>query len=87
MPKAINTKAASADTPLKIETPLADSNGDTTPVSSSLGFVATVLRNVDPSEGLTLSYNDCCGLSYLLDTCAAALDAMNCPDLLKGGAQ
>ena len=84
--KSAKKSVAASDTPINVINPLVDENGDTTAVSSSLGFIATALRAADPNEGLTLSYNDCCGLSHLLDTCAAALDAMNSPDWLKGGA-
>lgn len=87
MAKATNTKPAEAAISLAIETPLVCSSGDTTPVSCALGFLTTALRAVEPEEGLNLSYDDCCGLAYLLDTCAAALDAMNRPDFAKGGAQ
>ena len=86
MPKATNTKAAEAAISLKIQTPLVCASGDTTPVSSALGFLTTALRAIEPEEGLTISYDDCCGLAYLLDTCAAALDAMNRPNFAKGGA-
>ena len=74
-----------ADAKILIETPLACASGNTTPVSAALGFLATMLRAVDPAESLTLDYDDCCGFAHLLDTCASALDEMPCPDWSKGG--
>ncbi len=68
-----------------IETPLVCASGDNTPVSAALGFLATMLRAADPVEPLCLSYDDCCGFAHLLDTCASALDEMNCPRRLEGG--
>lgn len=84
--KVANVRAAVAAIPMKIETPLVCASGDTTPVSVALGFLATVLRGAEPGEVLSLNYDDCCGLSYLLDTCAAAIEAVNNPDYMKGGA-
>ena len=76
---------SAADKKILIETPLACASGSTTPVSLVLGFLATMLRAVDPAELLSLNYDDCCGLAHLLDTCATALDEMPCPGCSEGG--
>lgn len=86
MPKATNTKAAETNQ-WAFEHPLISRSGDTTNVSCALGFLTTSLRATEPGEGLVLSYDDCCGLAFLLDTCAAALDAMNSASIRKGGAE
>lgn len=71
--------------PLKIETPLVLPSGDTTPVSAALRFLAKSFLSAEPEEGMSLDYDECCGLSHLLNTCAAALSVVNNPDFTKGG--
>lgn len=71
---------------LKIETPLVLASGDTTLVSAALGFLAKAFISAEPGEGGVTDYDECCGLSHLLNTCAAALSAVNNPDFTKGGA-
>ena len=61
-----------------IETPLACPSGNTAGVSVVLRFLATRLRAGKPDEPVDLCFDDCCGLAHLLETCASALDSMDC---------
>ena len=66
--------------------PLIDEHGDFVRVKASLKFLATVFFQADPDDGIPLSFDQCCGLSYILQACTAAMDEMDANSYRKGGA-
>lgn len=55
--------------------PLIDETGDEVKIKSVLKFISNAFIYADPKDGLSLDFNECCGLAYLLQTCTAAMDA------------
>ena len=70
--------------PQNIANPLIDNRSDTTQVSVALQFLAKTFIDSNP-EGIELNFDECIGLASLLQTCSAALDAMNKPSFKDGG--
>ena len=66
--------------------PLIDETGDDLKIRSVLKFLANAFTYADSDNGVSLNFDECCGLGYLLQTCVAAMEVPH-HNFQKGGVE